>query len=169
MNRVDRMAETSSPSQESGFVLEYDSQRRLVLIDNQGQRHVDVEPVRCFPISHPSQWISICDVQGRELACVNELDSLPGDVRRILEDELAIHEFVPIVVRILDVQADSESSRWKVETDRGPISFSTNDDSAVRQLDQGRAMIVDSSGIRYLIPVVDALDAPSRAILDQYW
>ena len=155
------MAKQVSHSNGAGFALQYDSQRRLVLIDSQGQRHVDVEPVRCFPISYPDQWISICDAQGHELARVKELDSLAGDVRRTLEEELAGHEFVPIVTRIVEVRADSESCRWKIETDRGPISFLTNDDNAVRRLDRQRAMIIASSGIRYLIPVVDQLDKPS--------
>lgn len=163
------MAQEASSSTGAGFSLQYDSQCRLVLIDAQGQRHVGVEPVRCFPISCPDQWISLCDAQGHELVRVKELDSLPADVRRTLEEDLATHEFVPIVTRVVEVQSDSESCRWKVDTDRGPVCFLTNDDSAVRRLDERRAMIVDSSGIRYLIPVVDELDKRSLAILGQYW
>src|SRR3954466_9786302 len=80
-----------------GFGLTHDAWGRLVLIDAEGRRHVGVEPVRSFPISDPGCWISLCDGQGRELVCVESLADLAPAVRRTLEDELALREFVPVI------------------------------------------------------------------------
>jgi len=161
------MADATS-SAGPGFTLHRDERRRLVLTDAQGQRHVDVEPVRCFPVSFPDQWIAICDEQGHELACIQHLGQLDPELRRTLEEELAGHEFVPVVQRIVQIREESDCSCWELETDRGPVSFQTNDENVVRRLNGRRAMLMDKSGIRYLIPDTGALDRPSRRLLEQY-
>src|SRR3954452_16485606 len=89
------------------FGLSYDAWGRLVLTDAEGRRHVGVEPVRAFPISDPDRWVSLCDAEGSEVACVAALAGLAPNVRRILEEELARREFVPIVRKIVRVSGDA--------------------------------------------------------------
>ena len=108
------------------------------------------------------------NAEGHELAYVHQPDALPPEVRRTLEEELAVHEFVPTVTRILEVVEDSDSCRWQLETDRGPIRILTSDENAVRRLGPRRVIILDTTGIRYLIPDMDALDKASLLMLDQY-
>jgi hypothetical protein len=151
-----------------GFTLQRDEWNRLVLVDAEGRRHVGVEPVRCFPVSCAEQWISICDPGGHEIACIEGAEGLPPPVRQLLEEELARHEFVPVIERILRVSNEADYSQWQIETDRGPTTFHTGSDDAVRRLDDRRVMIVDAAGIRYLIPDIDALDRPSRLILERF-
>jgi hypothetical protein len=150
------------------FTLHRDARERLVLVDAEGREHAGVEPVRCFPISSAEQWIAICDAQGYELACVDDLGAVSPETRRMLEEELARNEFVPVVRRILSISDDSEYSEWQIETDRGRTCFRINGEDAVRRLDGQRVMIVDSGGIRYLIPDAAALDTASRRLLDRY-
>ena len=84
-----------------GFGLSHDAWGRLILIDDEGRRFVGVEPVRAFPISEPGSWISICNAEGREILSVESLADLSAPVRQVLEEELALREFVPIVQRIV--------------------------------------------------------------------
>src|SRR5438876_491120 len=98
------------------FGLTHDAWGRLVLIDAEGERHVGVEPVRAFPISDPTRWISICDADGAELVCVADLAGLAPSMRQALEEELARREFVPVIRRIVRVSADAAPSDWDVET-----------------------------------------------------
>lgn len=161
------MPNTNQPTP-NGLRLYRDERHRLVLLDAQGQRHVDVEPVRCFPVSHPDQWIAICDEQGHELACLQHLTRLDPQLRQTLEEELAGHEFVPIVQRVVQVREESDCCYWELETDRGLVSFQTNDENVVRRLNGRRAMLLDKNGIRYLIPDTSALDRASRQLLEQY-
>ena len=158
---------TASPS-DHRLNLYRDPRRRLVLVNADGQHHAGVQPVRCFPISCAEQWISICDADGHELLCVQDPAALPAEVRDMLEDELARHEFVPIVERIVNISDDTEYAEWEVETDRGPTTFRIDSDDAVRRLEGQRVMIVDACGTRYLITNAGALDRASHWLLDRY-
>jgi hypothetical protein len=150
------------------FGLYHDDWGRLGLIDPEGRSHAAVEPVRMFPISDPEHWVAICDAQGHEVACVEDLARLPPDLRRLLTEELSRREFVPNILRILDVSNDSDPCQWHVETDRGRTRFHVGNEEDVRQLGPHRALVVDTHGIRYLVEDVRSLDAASRRFLDRY-
>ena len=94
----------------ASFNLEYDSFEHLVLVDAAGERHAGVEPMRAFPITAPDHWIVICDANGRELACLENLDSLPEKLRQVLNQEL---RKTPISFRI-----SCESTRRRAITRR---------------------------------------------------
>jgi len=94
---------------------------------------------------------------------------LPTDLRRIIDEELARSEFMPVVVRIQRVLADRNPSQWQIVTDRGPTAFLMEDaDNDVRRLGPAGILLVDTHGVRYLIPDTRRLDAASRRILDRY-
>ncbi len=150
------------------FGLHTDAWGRLVLTDAAGRQHVGVGPVRGFPISDPQHGVSILDADGHEVLWIGDLNEVPEPVRRLLEEELARREFVPVLRRIITISAPMEPSEWEVETDRGRTRFVLNSEEDVRRLEGQRAMIVDAQGIRYLIPDVRALDAGSRRILERY-
>ena len=150
------------------FELQHDPTGQLVLVDEHGVRHTGVGPVRSFPISEPDHWISICDSNGRELAVVQDLNTLSPAVRTILEQDLAKREFVPLIRRIVSMPADSEPTEWEVETDRGRTSFELASADDVRRLGPERALVIDARGIRYLIEDIQSLDALSRRVLERY-
>jgi hypothetical protein len=151
------------------FTLEYDAWGQLVLTCGDGRRFVGIEPVRAFPISHPAGLLSICDAEGHELTFIEEPNVLRPEVRRMLEEDLGRREFVPVVRRIKRVLADSDPSEWRIVTDRGPTTFLMEDsDNDVRRLGANRILLVDTHGIRYLIPDASRLDAASRRILERY-
>jgi len=150
------------------FKLERDEHDRLVLVDETGFRYVGVEAVRAFPISDPQHAISICDVRGRELAYLPAWDTIPSGIRETLETELSQREFVPIIRRILNHPHDAEPAEWKVETDRGVTVFQLESGNDLHRRDPNQVMVVDSHGIRYLIPDITKLDAHSRRMLDRF-
>jgi hypothetical protein len=158
----------SELSHAAGFELRYNPLGRLVLIDGDGRRQEDIEPIRAFPVSDPEHGISICDRHGRELYWIDRLDDLPPEIRTVLAAELSQREFIPIVRRIVRMAAFSEPSRWVVETDRGQTEFLLGNEEDIHRIDDKRAMIVDTNGIRYLIADIGALDAHSRRILERY-
>ncbi len=162
------MTSDSTASSPLSFRLDHDAWEQLVLIEAGGRRHVGVEPVRTFPISEPEHGISICDAEGHELVCVEDLADLPSHVRGILEDELARREFIPVIQRIVSVSSDQEPCDWTVETDRGRTTFQLDTDEDVRRLGPHGVIIVDAHRIRYLIGDVRKLDSASRRILEFY-
>ena len=141
---------------------------RLVLVTPDGRRHVGVEPVRAFPISDPTRWISFCDAHGREILTLPALDELSPGARRLVEDELALREFVPAILRIDRVTGEGAPSQWEVETDRGPTEFSLDNEDDVRRISAHRVLITDSRKLRYQILDARSLDQHSRRILERF-
>jgi Domain of unknown function (DUF1854) len=165
---MQREYDDSLRSSDQGFQLHHDALGRLVLTDSDGQEHIDVEPARGFPISDPENRISIRDARGHEIRWVESLADLAPDVRSVLETDLRRREFMPIVKRIVHMTAFTEPSEWDVETDRGRTQFLLGDEDDIHRLDGHRAVIVDTHGIRFLIPDTRTLDAHSRRILERY-
>ena len=152
----------------SPFHLNRDSWGQLVLIDADGERFVGVEASHAFPFTDPDHWIGICDAAGHELTLIEDPQTLPPPVREVLMAELGRREFVPLLQRIVSVSAISDQCQWLVDTDRGPTRFLLNSEEDVHRLGPYRRLIVDSHGIRYLVPDMRRLDAVSRRILHRY-
>ena len=150
------------------FSLLKDERGQLTLLDASGRRHENVEPIRAFPISDPEHWISLCDPNGREIVQIRDLVELSAEQRTLLLSELTRREFVPVIRRIESISSLAEPCEWFVETDRGPTSFVLNSDEHVRNLGQDRALILDSHGLRYLVPDAKQLDAHTRRLLSRY-
>jgi hypothetical protein len=151
------------------FTLERDVWGQLALLLTDGRRLEGIEVARAFPISAPGEFVSICDADGHEVMCIEDPSTLPPTVLATIEEELARREFVPVVLRIEAVSADTDPSQWQIVTDRGRTSFLMEDsDNDVRRLGPTRILLVDTHGIRYLIPDTQRLDAASRRILDRY-
>lgn len=128
---------------------------------------IAVEPVRCFPLTHPHEHICLIDANGREVLRIASLNELPADQRRLLEQELEEREFSPLIQRIVRAGSSPPCS-WDVETDRGPTRFEITSEDDLRRLPDRSIVIVDTNGIRYRIPQPDRLDAQSRAILRRF-
>jgi uncharacterized protein DUF1854 len=160
-------SEPTTTGETQGFGLTYDPWERLVLIDAQGRRHVGVEPIRSFPLSDPSQWISLCDAEGREIVCLEDLTVLPPRVREVLEEELKRREFMPRIYRLVGVSGTAPSE-WQVETDRGATTFLLKSEEDIRRIGAERILIVDAFGCRYLVADIRALDSASRRMLERY-
>lgn len=148
--------------------LSYDEWGKLVYEDAHGQRHVGVSPVRGFPISDPDRFIALCSAEGRELLQIDDLDTLSSSTRAILDKALATREFIPIVTKVIRISGQSEPCEWDIVTDRGPTRFVLRNEDDILRLGQNRVLILDGKGIRYLIPEIDQLDAPSRRLMDRY-
>jgi hypothetical protein len=149
------------------FTLHRDAAGRLVLTDSHGEVHTGVEPVRPFPVSEPDRLISFLDSQGREIACVADLTKAPSELAKMIRQELYDREFMPQILRIVNVKMSKEPHEWEVVTDRGPVHFLMRDDD-VRRLGPHRAIFVDVHGVRYYLPDSRELDKKSRRVLSQY-
>jgi hypothetical protein len=132
-----------------------------------GQRVV-VLARRCFPLTDPERFIALVDARGRELCCLDSASVLPAESRQALERSLAASELLPRVERIEAVLEAATQSTWQVVTDRGARDFIVEQEDHIRRLADGRHLITDSHGMRYLIPVPEELDAKSRRILSAF-
>ena len=144
------------------FTLKHDGWGRLVLRHPDGREVPGVHPVRSFPLSDPTRWVSLLDPSGQEVVQVETLDDVPEEVRAILLAELSEREFMPEVQRIVHVSGDSPPCQWIVETSRGRTTFTLDSEDALRKLGGGRLIITDNHGVRYEIRDRRSLDAGSQ-------
>ncbi|WP_254507669.1 cyanophycin metabolism-associated DUF1854 family protein [Anatilimnocola floriformis] len=150
------------------FGLARDAFGRLTLINADGERFVGVTPLRMFPFSDREHWISLTGPDNKELLLIEDLLALPSNLRKILEDELADLEFLPVIERVVHCSGDTEPSAWEVQTSRGPTHFVLKSEDDIRTLAPGKLLIVDAVGQRYLVPDFRKLDSYSRRILEEY-
>jgi len=141
---------------------------RLELIDAAGTCHDEVAPVRAFPIGAPDYGLALVDPHGHELAWIERLSDLPEDMQRLLADELAQREFMPVIARIVSVSSFATPSTWLGHPDRGTTQLVLKGEEDIRRLAPSALLISDSHGIHFLIRDRYALDAPSRRFLDRF-
>jgi hypothetical protein len=142
---------------------------RLVLTAPDGTAHEGVTPVRAFPIAAPAEGLSLIGPDGHELVWVDRLDQLDPQARSLIEEELAVREFVPTVTAILAVSSFSTPSTWSVETDKGPAQFVLKAEEDIRRLaGRTRLLIAAGDGMQFRIPDTTVLDRPSRRLLERF-
>ena len=133
-----------------------------------GSERLAVSARRAFPLTAPDAYVSLVDDHHYERACFTTLSVLNPAQRETVQRALAKGDFLPEIRQILVITQEATQSRWHVETDRGPTDFIVDQEDHVRPLADGRHLISDSHGMRYLVPVPSALDAASRKLLSRF-
>ncbi len=141
---------------------------KLVLTAIDGTVHTDVAPVRAFPIQAPDDGIALVANDGREVAWIDRLDSLPPELRTLLEEELAGREFMPEIQAINSVTSFATPCTWQVDTDRGATHFVLRGEEDIRRIGTATLLISDNHGIHFLIRDLHSLGKSSRKILDRF-
>lgn len=159
-------AESLRPASE--LHLERDAHGRLVHRSAAGETQTGVVAVRAFPLAAPDTDIALIATDGRELAWIDRLDALPAPSRRLIEEELAAREFVPVLQRLSRVSSYSTPSTWEVETDRGPTRFVLKGEEDIRRLPGGRLLITSGQGLHFVVHDVARLDQGSRRLLERF-
>ncbi|MFT3813867.1 MAG: DUF1854 domain-containing protein [Acidovorax sp.] len=145
------------------------AQGRLDLTLADGTVHSAVVPVRAFPIAAPDEGLSLVGADGHELLWLERLSDLPGAARALVEEELAVREFVPTIQKIRSVSSFSMPSTWELDTDRGPARLQLKAEEDIRRL-QGRThlLIASSDGVQFRVRDTGVLDRHSRKLLERF-
>ncbi len=150
------------------FELERDALGRLVLTDAQGERHVGIVPVRAFPLSAPGHGVSLVGGEGRELVWIDSVDQLPPQAKALLQEELAVRDFAPTLLRLHGVSSFGVPSTWTISTDRGDTTFVLKAEEDIRRLEGGALLIASAHGVQFRIPDVKTLDRASRKLFERF-
>lgn len=153
---------------EQALPLARDASGRLVFTDAAGQPHTGVVPVRAFPIAAPDEGVSLVNTEGHEVAWVDHLQAVAPAARALIEEELALRDFVPEITRLKSVSSFGTPSVWTVETDRGETSFILKGEEDIRRLARTGLLIAGSQGVQYSVRDMTALDRGSRRLLERF-
>jgi hypothetical protein len=157
--------ETAAPP---AFRLERHASGQLLLIDSHGEQHLGVVPVRAFPLAAPDEGISLVSSEGHELAWLERLGEMPQPLRGLLEEELALRDFVPEITRLKSVSSFGTPSTWAVETDRGDTAFVLKGEEDIRRLSRQSLLIAAGHGVHFSVKNMGALDRASRRLLERF-
>lgn len=141
---------------------------KLVLTQPNGDVVENVVPVRAFPIQAPQGQISLVGGDGHEAAWIERLEDVPEEARALIEEELRLREFTPVIQRLVEVSSFATPSQWTVDTDRGRTSFVLKGEEDIRRLSRDALLVLDSHGVQFLIRQPQQLDRHSRKLLDRF-
>ena len=129
----------------------------------------NLEPRRLFPVTNAEMFITLLDREEKEVAFVRDLQELDPASADELRKCFKEYYRIPKVTRLLESDEKFGSLTWRVETDRGIVSFRIrNRHSDIKCLDGKRVLIRDTNDNRYEIPDYTALDIHSRRLLFSY-
>lgn len=155
---------TSTPS----FKLERNPAGRLVCTLNDGSTHINVTPVRAFPLAAPEEGVALMSQEGHEIVWIEQLADLTAANRALIEAELASREFMPEIQHIVSVSSFATPSTWQVSTNRGETALVLKGEEDIRRLPGNGLLIADRHGVLYLIRDRKALDRHSRKLLERF-
>lgn len=159
-------AYAGQPQQEP-LQMERDAAGALLMVHTDGRRE-PVTPVRAFPLSAPDAGVSLVGADGRECLWIAQLQDLPASTRELIAHELAPRDFAPILLQLHSVSTFGVPSTWEVTTDRGPTRFVLRAEEDIRRLDEGALLITSAHGLQLRVPDRQALDRPSRKLLERF-
>ena len=153
----------------TGMKLVRNAHGRLDLTLGNGSHHEAVVPVRAFPIDAPLEGLSLVGADGKEALWIARMADLPAELRQLIEQDLAVREFVPTIERILKVSSFSTPSTWDLQTDRGATQMVLKAEEDIRKLaGRTKLLIAGSDGLQYRIPDSTKLDKASRKLLERF-
>ncbi len=159
----------SKVAEEPSWHLSRNAEGRLVLQNQNGMvEATPVQAVCCFPWSKPHEYVSLRDDKGHELVLIEALDDLSLEQRRLIEEELALRNFLPRVTQIFNIADQMEFFHWQVMTTAGPRNFLTRRHERPRQLNNGQMMIRDVCNDIYLVNRSEDMDPKSLRLLWVY-
>lgn len=143
----------------------------FVSLEFEGKRWDRVQVIRLFPFTEPDKFISIRTVEerSREIGLIQDLKQVTKDTRKMLEEQLNLHYFTPVIEKVIDIKDEYGYAYFHVMTDRGECRFTINmGGNAVVRLTDSRLLITDLDENRFEIPDVFRLTQKEQRKLDLF-
>lgn len=131
--------------------------------------------LRSFPVTAPDEFLSVREPdtrkkgRGAEIGMIRRLGEFDEETVRLINDELDLRYFTPVIQKITSVKEKFGYSYWEAETTAGKVSFVLNNPfSNIRVLEDKRIYISDMDGNSFMIPDPSALDRASYRRIEVY-
>ncbi len=122
-----------------------------------------LEPRRLFPVSKASEYITLLDTDGKEIAIIHNLKDISKQSYDVISYSLNDYYLVPHITKIISTSEKYGTLHWCVDTDRGIKYFDIrNRNHDIKVYSDGRVRIRDSDDNRYVITDYKKLDSHSK-------
>jgi hypothetical protein len=130
-----------------------------ITLTTNGQTESIDQIVRCFPFSMPNHWISFRKADGSELGLLKTIDELDTDSRHLVETRLKDRYYIPTILKILQIETDTQGNQWQVDTEDGPKTFFIRGERGISTGEFPKIVFTDATTRqRFVIPDYTALD-----------
>ena len=143
----------------------------FVALDYDGVHYDRIKVVRLFPFSDENKFISIREYGNgdREIGIIEDLAEMTDETRDILEKQLSLRYFTPIIEKIYSIKDEYGYAYFHVLTDKGECRFAINMGSnSVTKLSDTRLIILDVDENRFEIRDVEKLSQKEKRMLDLF-
>ena len=148
------------------------TRKDIALVDMElydGRFFENLEPRRLFPTTGLEKYITLLDSAGVERAIIRDLNTLPPQDRKIIEECLNEYYLVPKITKIIDCREKYGVLNIEAETDRGhTVVEIRNVLNGIKLMYGTRVLLRDHNDNRYEIPDLRQLDKASRAMIEVF-
>lgn len=136
--------------------------------DINGTQYKRVTLSRALPLTEPGRYISVFDMENKELGIIESVEAFSAEQQKIINSELSSRYFCPIVTDITSIKEKMGHFYFDVLIGEFKKSFAVKDISkSIRQV--GTAVdLTDIDGNRYRIADFDSINKKSRRRLEPY-
>lgn len=139
----------------------------LTLGDNEVYPRVNLH--RAFPFSDERHFISVRDLDSKEIGIIKDMDDFPAEIIALFEEQINRRYFAPVILRINTIKEEFGYSYWDVTTDAGDCRFTVRGgSSSVVNVGEDHLLVIDVDGNRFEIPDYKELDDKSFKKLDVF-
>ncbi|GHH97902.1 DUF1854 domain-containing protein [Neobacillus kokaensis] len=111
-----------------------------------------------FPHSNKRMFISVRTSENQEVGMVKSLDEFPVDIVRLLDEQIHMRYFAPIITKVINIHEEFGYSYWEAETTAGHLQFTVRRGGGnVKMVSSVKVLITDLDGNRFLIEDVNQL------------
>jgi len=132
-----------------------------------GSYYPRVNLYRAFPLSRPREFISVRDMEDKEIGIIRDLKELDSRTEKLIQKELDRRYFSPTIKRIDSLKDEYGYVYMDVDTDAGPRQITVPAGSSnFIKLKNNRIILIDVDGNRYEIKDYTKLDKKSIRLLE---
>ncbi len=134
------------------------------------EKYSKVTIYRTFPFSEPDRYLSIRQAtpKAEEIGIIKDLDSWPENIREIVEEQLNLRYFTPVIKKINDIKEEYGFAYWTVITDKGEMNFTTSIWSPITRISENRLLVSDLDANRFEIENFEMLSKKEKKLIDLF-
>jgi len=138
-------------------------------LELRGENHKRVQLSRALPFTAPGMYLCVADMEGKEIAVLEDLAAFDDASRELLEGELGVRYFYPQVTQVKSVKEKMGAYYFSLRVGDHEKTIAVKDISKnLKQLGGGRIILTDVDGNRFLIPDVYTVQKKSLRMLEPY-
>ncbi len=133
-----------------------------------GEEYKRVTLSRALPLSEPSKYISIFDMDNKEIGIIESVEAFSPEQRVLINAELSDRYYCPVITEITSIKEKMGHFYFDVLIGDFKKGFAIKDlTKSIRQVDSA-VDLTDIDGNRYRINDFDAINKKSRRRLEPY-